>query len=618
MTVFSLMRIARRVQSDISHAHPKTALILRVLLTLLAYTLLFTLCYRLCGRGVGALAIVPVIGLGWFYGIRGGVAAAVLSLPCNVLLVHLQGGEAIRGLVKESGGIAGTLALILIGAVVGRLSELRRQVRAELAERKNAEADARASNEFLENILDSSLDCIVVTDARGCVSRVNGAFLEMTGYREDEVIGRGMNYFLPESCGCYTSTTGKTVTLDEAFFRESADIINGLLERGRISSWEYYYRTRDGRVVPVDQNAVILFDRDKRPQGSVAIIRDITGRKKAEEALRETGQTLLSLVQAAPLAIVVFDCSDTVSIWNPAAETMFGWQAGEVVGCRLPFAGLAGAETVHERLRATLAHGTVITDMELPVCRCDGTMLTVSCFAAPLPDETGAPVSCLSIFSDVTEQRRLQREILEVSGREQRRIGQDLHDGLGQVLTGVTFLGQALGKKLQDRGLPGADEAVEITRLVNEAIAHTRSLARGLYPVTLETEGLGAALEELLENMENIFNISGVFSYNDDFPKVPRTTAIHLYRIVQEAVNNAVRHGRARLITVSLAPGARQHVLRISDDGCGFDACQPGQSGMGINLMHYRARIIGGTLEMSAQPGAGVTVRCVFPAVTEV
>lgn len=590
---------------------------LRVLVTLLVYTLLFTLCFRLYGRGVGALAIVPVIALGWFYGTRGGVAAAVLSLPFNVLLVHLQGGEAIRSLVKESGGIAGTLALILIGAVVGRLSELRRQVRAELAERKNAEADARASNEFLENILDSSLDCIVVTDARGCVSRVNRAFLQMTGYREDEVIGRGMNYFLPETCGTYTSTTGKTVTLDEAFFRESADIISNLLERGRISSWEYYYRTRNGRVVPVDQNAVILCDRDKRPQGSVAIIRDITERKKAEETLRETSQTLLSLVQAAPLAIVVFDRSDIVSIWNPAAEAMFGWQAGDVVGRRLPFAGLPGAETIHERLRATIEHGTVITDMELPVCRRDGTMLTVSCFAAPLPDESSAPGSCLSIFSDITEQRRLQREILEVSGREQRRIGQDLHDGLGQVLTGVTFLGQALGKKLQDRGLPGAQDAVEITRLVNEAIAHTRSLARGLYPVTLETDGLGAALEELLENMENIFNISCVFSYNENFPAVARTTAIHLYRIVQEAVNNAVRHGRAGVITVSLAPGERQHVLSISDDGCGFDARTAGNTGMGINLMHYRARIIGGSLEISAQPGEGVTIRCTFPSAPE-
>ncbi len=574
------------------------------------YTLLFYFLFSLYGRGIGAVAIFPVLFFGWFFGWKAGMLSAALSFVYNMMLVHIWGAEAMISLLREGGGPAGTLALVFIGGVIGRLAELSRRARQDLKDRVAAEEEARATKEFLENIIESSLDAIVVTDEQGYIARANQALFDMLGYSEKEITGKSMDDFFIPKAGTYRSSTGKDVCIEEHSLSEASLKIDFFLKTGRVSNWENYYRNRAGNIIPVEQNMVILKDKHGNRIGSVGIIRDITERRKAEEALRETSRTLLSLIEESPVAIAVFDAANTVSIWNPAAERIFGWTRAEVVGRKLPLVAADAPDELSSLLQR-VRKGESLTEEVLKLRRRDDSLIDISVSSAPLTDELGNVYALMTLLSDITEQKRLQQEILSVSGREQRRIGQDLHDGLGQVLTGVAFMGRALGQKLKARQLPEAEEAEEITRLVNSAISHTRSLARGLYPATLESEGLSAALEELAAATENLFSITCEFSGCEHLETTSTIAAVHLFRIAQEAVNNAVRHGKPTRIQITIEKHDDRYALSISDNGTGIrDATQA--KGMGINLMKYRAKIIGAKLFIDGKAHQGTKVTCSF------
>jgi len=217
------------------------------------------------------------------------------------------------------------------------------------------------------------------------------------------------------------------------------------------------------------------------------------------------------------------------------------------------------------------------------------------------------------IVRDITERRQLEKEILDITEQERRRIGQDLHDGLGQMLTGIGLLCQNMTRKLERRKVSEAEEAAEITDLVKEADQYARDLARGLTPVDLEASGLVAALRRLVANAERLFDIECAFDEVGSALVHEGTTATHMYRIAQEAVSNAVRHGQAERIKISLAAGTEQIRLRVQDDGVGFPDMEHEGPGMGIHIMRYRARIVGGTLDISSRPGSGTTVTFTLP-----
>ena len=221
---------------------------------------------------------------------------------------------------------------------------------------------------------------------------------------------------------------------------------------------------------------------------------------------------------------------------------------------------------------------------------------------------------------DITERRRLERELLEISNREQRRIGHDLHDGVCQQLAGIAYLVNIMGNQMQRQGTPQARQAEKISGLINEVTLQARSVARGLFPVRLEELGLVFSLEELAANARNRFGAN--CEVNCESPPliiVDNETALHLYYIAQEAVLNALNHGKANHVTVSLKPEGAQFKLTVSDDGSGFEHASTGSSGMGIRIMHYRAKVIGATLNVKSQPGHGTQVTCIFsPAKREI
>ncbi|MCU0786706.1 MAG: PAS domain-containing sensor histidine kinase [Verrucomicrobia bacterium] len=216
------------------------------------------------------------------------------------------------------------------------------------------------------------------------------------------------------------------------------------------------------------------------------------------------------------------------------------------------------------------------------------------------------------IARDITERRRLEHELLEVSNAEQRRIGHDLHDGVCQQLVGIACLLEILGEQMQEANSPQAADVEKIGSLINEATVQARSVARGLFPVRLAESGLVAAIEDLVDNAGTRFRLDCTFNCDSPPSTVDNEMALHLYYVVQEALLNAVKHGKARHVVVSLRPDGERFKLAVRDDGIGFKTASSRRAGMGIRIMRYRANVIGATLDVMSQQGRGTEVVCTF------
>jgi PAS domain S-box-containing protein len=180
-----------------------------------------------------------------------------------------------------------------------------------------------------------------------------------------------------------------------------------------------------------------------------------------------------------------------------------------------------------------------------------------------LIEQNGKQVEVEGIARDVTERKRLERELLDISNREQRRIGHDLHDGICQQLVGISYLTETLADRLQEKGIGEASEAERIGGLLNNALTQTRGVARGLFPVRLEENGLVSALEELATNATNLFQVPCSFTSDKPPERIDNTAALHLYYIAQEAVANAAKHGHAKNVQLTLEPLHEHYVLTV-------------------------------------------------------
>ena len=213
---------------------------------------------------------------------------------------------------------------------------------------------------------------------------------------------------------------------------------------------------------------------------------------------------------------------------------------------------------------------------------------------------------------EMAQRQRLEEEILQVSEREQRRIGHDLHDGLCQHLTGTALAGQVLREQLAARSLPEAADAGKVVELVEDGITLARNLARGLYPVEMEAEGLMAAFQELAVNTSKAAKVRCVFECATPVLIHDDAAATHLYRIAQEAVQNALRHAKPQRIGISLSERNGEVMLTVEDDGAGLPESGATGSGIGLRIMAYRAAMIGGACSVEPAPTGGTLVTCSF------
>jgi signal transduction histidine kinase len=215
------------------------------------------------------------------------------------------------------------------------------------------------------------------------------------------------------------------------------------------------------------------------------------------------------------------------------------------------------------------------------------------------------------LSQEISHRLESEKELVEISNREQRRLGQDLHDGLCQILAGVRLMTEKLQERLSSQASPETSEVARIESRLSEALAQADTISRGLYPVELETNGLESALYEMAEKISKIYPVNCSFENSSPVTWIDTAAAHHLYRIAQEAVINAIKSGKAKRIVIRLGARAKIGILSITDNGVGFQSSSARQ-GMGLKIMNYRARMINATLHIRPLPRGGTRVACAF------
>jgi signal transduction histidine kinase len=337
---------------------------------------------------------------------------------------------------------------------------------------------------------------------------------------------------------------------------------------------------------------------------------EIIERKRAEESLLESEAHNRALLSAIP--DLMFQVNGD--------GVFLGFHKGKFAELEKILKGLIGrpvyvlSDEKKMLPRRTLEQGMIYVGRALTTGKIQVFEQHISLSGKPRDFEVRIVVSrkneVLGMVQDITLRKRLEREILEISGREQRRIGQDLHDSLSQHLAGIGFLGKALERKISSGAQANTQDASEIVNLLDQAITLTRGFARGLNPVQLEAGGLVHALSELAANTERLFGVRCRFEHDNSTLVNDNTVAIHLYRIAQEALNNAIKHGKADIIHIAFERKGAINILSVRDNGTGFTN-PPGHSGgMGINIMNYRASMVGASLDIRNGKGGGAIVSC--------
>jgi PAS domain S-box-containing protein len=377
----------------------------------------------------------------------------------------------------------------------------------------------------------------------------------------------------------------------------------------------YRVMARDGRVVWFQCDARMMRREDGRPWFIHGVAFDISDLKSTEKQLQEERNLASAVLETVDALVLVMDREGRIIRFNRTCEQATGYSFDEVQG-KLIWELLNSAEGI-ERFRAVFreleAGRAADKHFESYWIARDGVARLIAWSTTILPASGDAPIYIVASGMDITERKHLEKTILEVSAREQRRIGQDLHDGLGQHLTGIAFMAKVQEQKLAEKQMSEAADAAKIVRLVNDAISRARELAKGLAPVVSDAHGLMSALQLHAAEVEDVFRVSCRFQCDPPVLVSDGNVATHLYHIAQEAITNAVKHGQARNILVRLSAFDGRGILVISDDGKGLVEPVGNHGGMGLQIMRYRADMIGGTLEIRCDKKQGTTISCRFP-----
>lgn len=364
----------------------------------------------------------------------------------------------------------------------------------------------------------------------------------------------------------------------------------------------------------VDQYIVESFYDEQRLDVRLAFAEKMARNKEGqfliEQKLRESEARARSILRTTVDAIITIDDRATIRTFNRAAEELFQFKASEVIGKNvhvlMPQPYRREHDSYIENYHRTGKRKIIGIGRDVTGRRKDGS--TFPMYLAVSEVNVNGQRLYTGIVRDITEQRRLEQEVLRISEHERHRIGQDLHDGLGQMLTGIGLINRSLAQTLREEGHPMADELEEITSKVKEADEYARNLSRGLIPVEFEENGLIAALERLNNHAEKLLNIRCSLTYTNNIKFDDVTSLIHLYRIAQEATSNAVKHGNASEVSISLDAQPDRVILKIEDNGTGFPKDWEDEKGLGVRIMQFRARLVGADLEIQNRKTGGAAI----------
>ncbi len=467
------------------------------------------------------------------------------------------------------------------------------QIRAQEAEaRKLALIASRTDN------------AVILTDSQVRVEWVNDGFERITGYTLEEVKGTVPGRLLQ---GPDTDPT--TV----AYMRSR-------LAEGEGFNVEVVNYSKYGRRYWLAIEAQPIHDENGEVVNYMAIETDITARKESQEIAALFRKC--AKVSWDPLYMIVPDEGYRFTFLNDAACTFLGRSLGQLIGMDVGDVAPDFEQSSFDRVFEDIRHDGRPRVFETRVRTADGRLVPVE-ISLNYVDHAGQGF-VFGWFHDISERKRLEAAVIEAAAHEQHRIGHDLHDGLGSYLGGVAFKAKALEQGLGkvDSG-PLAGQAAEIVKLLAGAMSQVRRLARGLDPVDVERFGLSKALEKLASDTVESYGIRCDFASRPAEPDVDLAVARETYRIAQEAIHNAIRHGQAKNVDVRLEADAETVQLVVKDDGKGFRHTEPfatnsspssESSGMGLRIMRYRAHTVGGDVYIDSEPGRGTEIRVVCPA----
>lgn len=458
--------------------------------------------------------------------------------------------------------------------------------------------------ELFRLFADSVMDYAMYTlDIAECVATWNRGAERLFGYTADEVLGLSdEKFYPPEARGRQDRQR------DLAMARE----------RGHADS-ECWRVRKDGGLIGAYVVITALRDAQDHLRGYAVVTRDITEHRRSLQELQDQKRRLRSIVETAVDAIIIIDERGIVESFNRAAERMFGYKADEVVGQNVsmlmpqPFAS-EHTGYIQRYLRTGEAR-IIGIGREIQARRKDGSLfpadLAVSEFYDGRPQFTG-------IVRDITDRKAMEAEVLQTAESEQRRIGQELHDDAQQQVFGLTMIARSAADSIasvaaRDPGLAEVHAKVErVVKGLRDANQSLRELARGLVPLQIDAHGLRDALRKLAEQISEVHSVICTFSVEERIEVHDGVTASHLYRITQEAVNNALKHGGATEIAVRLRDVDRMLVLEIEDNGVGIADVRE-TLGRGLQIMAYRAGLIGAVLTVRKAEGGGTIVSCGLP-----
>ena len=482
----------------------------------------------------------------------------------------------------------------------------------DLTERTRAEAAIRQSELRYRTLFDFVPVAVYTCDAQGLIQEFNQRAAELWG-REPK-----KNDPQEKFCGSFKIfyPDGRPMPHDKC---PMARALRG--ERVPESDLEIVVERCDGVRRNVVVSPSVLRDERGKITGAINCLYDITERKRTENALRESEERYRAIVRQSTVGMAHTDLKGRFIFVNQKLCQMLGYKESELVGKRIFDITHASDVAESRRLFRRIVAQAEPYEIEKRYLRKDGAPLWVSVSASPLRDADGKMQSAISVILDIVDRKKaqaileerargLEGEILAISDREQRRLGQDLHDSLCQHLTAVAFMARSVALRAKNHRVLHADDIEKIAELINEGVTEARSIARGLHPVEMDPAGLVTALQSLLHRQSNL---PYRLDMDEELVISDPTVALHLYRIAREAVINANKHARAHELLVRMRSSPKHLELSISDDGIGLHHRRDDEGGMGFQIMQYRARSMGARLEIKSIRPHGTRVACYVP-----
>jgi PAS domain S-box-containing protein len=505
-------------------------------------------------------------------------------------------------------------------------------VMTDITERKITEEKQKEMAAFLDNIIENSLDFILIADNKGYITRVNKFFVEAIGYEIEEILGKHSSQFAPTSIGSYELLSGDEVSLTEEFFDDQLNMIAQLRKEKKVSNWDSFFCRKDGKLIPIDQNIVYLFDQRGEVIAAVGMSRDITERKKAEKEITETRDFLQDVITTSLDGIIVTDTRSTITMVNESAVNIFGYSQEELLGHRTREFLEGGGEIQKKgkQIQKILMEKEAVYGYEHKWKKKDGTFVDVEMSIALLKDHNKDLAGSVLSIRDITERKQAEKKILDYQNQlrslasqltlteeqERRRIATDLHDRIGQTLAISKIRLGALRASTTSLGLD--KDVDEIRDLVEQSIQDTRSLIFDLCPPFLYELGFEKALEWLLDDIQEQYGITTHFECDGKPYQLDDDLRILLYQSVRELFINIVKHAQAQHARLSLQTDPTSLNLCVEDDGRGFNEPTSAfrfdkEGGFGLFRIQERFHYLGGEINIDSKPHQGTRISLVLP-----